>query len=348
MKYDLFFVSTSTIDTYSWNTFKSRFPLAQKIENVKSFNDISSRAFTKLFWIVWNDINIIDDSIFEFEVPQWYEHFNHVFKHGDQYNGIALCSKLHDMSSNELIYRFIVNKKEIDRVVSVSNFDIVFISYKEPNADEMYEKLKLRFPRAKRIHGVTGIHQAHIEAAKLSTTRLFWVVDGDAEIDDNFHFDYCVPAKDSNAVHVWRSINPVNGLTYGYGGVKLLPTALTLVLDVNSADMTTSISHNFKPINWISNITQFNTDPYNAWKSAFRECVKLSSKIINGQNTEETNARLNTWCTVCNDVPYSSYALAGANEGRQYGLDNINSPSALKKINDFDWLYERWCNRNLQ
>ena len=29
-------------------------------------------------------------------------------------------------------------------------YDIVFISYQEPNADEVYEDLKARFPMAKR------------------------------------------------------------------------------------------------------------------------------------------------------------------------------------------------------
>ena len=36
---------------------------------------------------------------------------------------------------------------------------------------------------------------------------------------------------------VWRSKNPVNELVYGYGGVKLLPTKLTLDMDcVNRYD----------------------------------------------------------------------------------------------------------------
>ena len=36
-------------------------------------------------------------------------------------------------------------------------YDIVFISYKEPNADEVYAKLKETYPMAKRVHGVDGI-----------------------------------------------------------------------------------------------------------------------------------------------------------------------------------------------
>ena len=51
-------------------------------------------------------------------------------------------------------------------------YDMVFISYQEPNADENWDKLKSRFPLARRVHGVKGIHQAHIEAAKKSHTHM--------------------------------------------------------------------------------------------------------------------------------------------------------------------------------
>ena len=37
-------------------------------------------------------------------------------------------------------------------------------------------------PTAKRVHGIKGIHQAHIEAAKVAKTNMFWVVDADARI----------------------------------------------------------------------------------------------------------------------------------------------------------------------
>ena len=69
-------------------------------------------------------------------------------------------------------------------------YDIVFISYEEPNADEVYAELKARFPMAKRVHGVEGIHQAHIAAAKKCFTKMFWVVDGDAKLKNEWQFDY--------------------------------------------------------------------------------------------------------------------------------------------------------------
>ena len=220
-------------------------------------------------------------------------------------------------------------------------YDIIFISYNEPNADANFARLKARFPYAQRVDGVKGIHQAHIAAAKKAFTKMFWVVDGDAEILDTFNFDYVVSDYDLENVHVWRSHNPVNGLEYGYGGVKLLPRKLTLAMDVNSADMTTSISTLFKAMPEVSNTTAFNTDPFNSWKSAFRECVKLASKSIDRQDNTETEERLRVWCEKTTDI----HAQNGAIMGRDYGLTNKDNPEALAKINDFDWLGEQFRGR---
>ena len=90
---------------------------------------------------------------------------------------------------------------------------------------------------------------------------MMWIIDGDAEVVDGFDFSYVVPECDKEAVHVWRSINPINDLEYGYGGVKLLPTELTKKVDKTKVDVNTSISTNFKVMKQISCITKFNTGP---------------------------------------------------------------------------------------
>ena len=221
-------------------------------------------------------------------------------------------------------------------------YDIVFISYQEPDADENFKKLKKRFPLAKRVHGIKGIHQAHIAAAKKCFSKMFWIVDGDAHIVDEFNFDHEVPWHQLDHVHVWRAKNAVNGLVYGYGGVKLFPRQMTVDMDISKPDMTTSISRKFKAIQELSNITAFNTDPFNTWKSAFRECCKLSSKIIDKQKDLETDKRLHTWCTRGKTKPFGKYAIRGAVEGKAYGEKHKDSPDDLRKINDFDWLQEQF------
>ena len=118
-------------------------------------------------------------------------------------------------------------------------YDIVFISYNEDLADHNYKTLCERFPIAQRVKGVKGIHKAHIEAAEVSMTKMFWVVDADAVIDKDFKFDYIPDVYDEEVVHVWASKNPINGLEYGYGGVKLFPTDMVRNASTWGLDFTT-------------------------------------------------------------------------------------------------------------
>ena len=221
-------------------------------------------------------------------------------------------------------------------------YDIVFISYNQPNADKNWELLKSRFPSAKRVDGVKGIHQAHIKAAKKCFTKMFWVVDADAQLLDNFEFAYEVDEYNLETVHVWRSQNPVNDLIYGYGGVKLLPTKLTKNMDTTKPDMTTSISSKFKAVQQVSNITSFNTDPFSAWRSGFRECAKLASKTIDRQKDNETQKRLDAWCNKGTNRPFGIDCIAGAKAGKEFGEKNKDSLQELAKINDFEWLKKQY------
>jgi len=262
---------------------------------------------------------------------------------GEYNDGVILCSKHLKISEREWTFKFVAGKKEHDILASTPKpYDVVFISYQEPDADENYENLKKKAPHAKRVHGVKGIHQAHIEAAKLCDTPMIWIVDGDATIVDDFEFDYQVPAWQHSHVHVWRSKNPINGLVYGYGGVKLFPREATINMDISKPDMTTSISDKFVAVKKISNITGFNTGEFETWKSAFRECCKLSSKTIDRQKDGETDQRLKIWCSVGRNKPFGEFAISGAKAGALYGARNKGDIQALKKINDFDWLKEQF------
>jgi hypothetical protein len=345
MKYDIFYVSNGIIDLNDWKIFKSRFPTAQKIDKLESINQITSKSFTKMFWIVWDDVVIKEEFEFNYSATKWDEQYVHVFKNGNHYNGICLFPKSMKITNKEFRYRFFINKKEIDipasdpKIIS-SNFDIVFISYKETYADNNWNNLKTRFPRSIRVSGIKGIHQAHIEAAKKVKSEMFWVVDADAKILEDFLFTYNDPEK--HTVHVWRSLNPINGLEYGYGGVKLLPTEMTLNMDLSKPDMTTSISNKFTAVPVLSNYTLFNTDPFSTWRSAFRECVKLSSKVIENQIDNETEHRLEVWCNKGLEKEFGNYSIDGAIRGKEYGNNNKNNIENLKKINDFDWLEQEF------
>jgi hypothetical protein len=337
-KYDI--IGIGNVD----ENLKNKFPHTKMLPVTATLEEIKDASSTRMFWIVWYDVIIDKNFDFSYRAATYADTKQiHAFKNGNYYDGICLFPKDVEMSQREFAYKFFANKKETGIQASLPKpYDIVFISYNEPNADENYKLLCEKFPRAKRVDKVKGIHQAHIEAAKLSTTDVFWVVDADAIVVDGFNFDHIVSTYDKETVHVWRSRNPINDLEYGYGGVKLLPKKLTLNMDITKPDMTTSISKQFNAVSIVSNITAFNTDPFSTWKSAFRECVKLSSGIIVRNKEKETLERLETWCTVGNDREFGIYAIAGANAGKLYGESNKDNPTMLNNINDFDWLKQEF------
>lgn len=223
-------------------------------------------------------------------------------------------------------------------------YDAIFLSYDEEDADDLYKSMKERFPHLKRVHGVKGIFSAHKKCAMISNTKMFYVIDADSELLPNVSLT--LKPDNEEVVYIWRCKNPVNGLTYGYGGLKLFPKK-AFYIDKKIIDVTTTVSKaGIQVINEVASITHFNTTPFHAWRSAFRECTKLSSKVIQNQNDDETEHRLDVWCTVGENELNGKYVINGANLGRAYGLTNKGNPDALAMINDYDWLRDQYNRYN--
>jgi len=318
-------------------------------ENIKLTTDIliqiAKSCPVEYFYIIATDQEIIFPKFdFSFKPEEWDKEYVHIWNNDTRIRVFNKAEVLKNPTNftDESLKNGNIKLKNIDKkIYEYPQFDIIFLSYDETDADNHFRQLRNRFPRAKRISGVKGIFEAHKAAAKLSDTSMFYVVDADAEISPTFTFDYQPTSYDRHSVHIWYSKNPVNGLEYGYGGVKLFPRKILLEYKGSSVDFTTSVSGSVKVIPEVSNITRFNTDPFSTWRSAFRECVKLSSKIITGQTDNETEERLRIWQTN-GDGEFGDFAIMGANEGREFGKENINQPEQLKLINDFNWLEKRF------
>jgi hypothetical protein len=220
--------------------------------------------------------------------------------------------------------------------VDYKNFEVVFISYNESNAEANWHRVLEAYPKAKRVHGVKGIFEAHKKAAEIVSTEMFYVVDGDAELIDNWRFDYRPNVFDYDCVHLWTSINPINDLEYGWGGIKLFPRQLLLDAKTWQVDLTTGLGK-LKYINKVSNVTRFNADEFATWRSAFRECAKLGASLQKNSSTDDEQ-RLQIWTTVGKDRPYGEYALHGASLGKRYGFYHSNNLKALQLINNYEWM----------
>jgi hypothetical protein len=224
--------------------------------------------------------------------------------------------------------------------------DVFMLTFGEPEADDNFKILQHYAPKAQRIDGVEGLLNAHKACAEASTTDYFYVVDADAVISENFQFKFepspmreAYPGvPETECVFTYRSHNPINDLIYGYGAVKLFPKKNLLATTEFKVDMTTSIGAKFKPKFEVSNITQFNTDPFNTWRSAFREGTKLASNIIDNNKQIDDAYRLEVWCTRGENRKYGEYAILGAQQGKEFGTHYKGNQSALSKINDWEWL----------
>lgn len=311
----------------------------------KVLTEIAKSCLTEYFYLIISDKEIVFTGFdFTFKPPYWDSTYMHIWNNDSKVRLFNTKEVLKNPSAftdesfqNGKIHLKNIQKKIYEYPIS----DIIFLSYDEFTADANFKKLKERFPRAKRVSGVKGIKEAHIAAAKIATTSVFYVVDADAEILPTFHFDYQPSYYDINSAHIWYARNPVNNLEYGYGGIKLFPREKVLSYNGSGIDFTTSVALGVKVIEEVANITHFDTDPFSAWRSAFRECVKLSSKTINGQLDQDTEERLKVWCTTGNGE-FGDFSVAGANEGVEFGKAHIGQPDMLRLINDFGWLENKF------
>lgn len=282
-----------------------------------------------------------------YRIPAWDQIYDHVWYLNPEYSTAPKYS-------GEKIWVWRVSAgdkshgtKDMGYVEPASgkNIDVVFISYHEPNAEENWQRLLTKAPNAKRVDGVTGILEAHKAAAELATTDLFYAVDGDAYIVDDFEFDFVPDIFERSYAHVFNSVNPINRLEYGYGGVKLLPREIVLAAQPGRTDITTSLGCNFNVVDRISNVTAFNCDAFSAWRSAFRECAKLSAGVIYNSDADENRQRIHMWQTVGSDQPYGPDAIRGAILGTTFGARFHDKPEKMLLINDREWMRKTYDKR---
>lgn len=247
--------------------------------------------------------------------------------------------------------------------LTLRDLDIVFISYDEPMADQHFDDLVARYPRARRVHGVKGFDAAHKAAARRSEGDYVITVDGDnagvdpSLLDETVHLDsvyrHCVIA--------FSALNPLNGLIYGNGGIKVWPRQLVLAMRTHeNADSQKNATEfcwdlGWYKINRLGSEVQMTRTPFQAFRGGFREGIKILTP--DGTSPREalpalplkeafrrhvwsgSAARLSIWCSVGADVDHGLFAIYGARLGAAMLLfDDLDR----KLINDYEAFQAWW------
>jgi hypothetical protein len=213
--------------------------------------------------------------------------------------------------------------------MKIVEFDIVFLSYDEPNADLHYADLCNKVPWAKRVHGVKGSDHAHKAAAELSETDWFITVDADNIVNPKF-FDLSINTSDPKIqVYGWCARNKINGLRYGNGGIKIWKKEFVLNMQTHENSKSERGQVDFCWEDGYRNFPRIYSDsiitasPYQAWRAGFREGVKMT--LLDGVKVSPQEIqqkiwwhnihRLRMWSTVGMHEENGKYAILGARMG---------------------------------
>jgi hypothetical protein len=222
---------------------------------------------------------------------------------------------------------------DFDRIVhydldyDVHLMDIIFISYDEPGAEKRYNNLKQRFPRAKWSKGVRGQTLAYMSAANLSTTDYFFAVFPKIDLVEDFDFTF-QPDRLRNPCHyIFDCYNKVIDCTYGHDGVILYNKQLVMQTTKPGLDFTMSQPVTTVPI--LSAVNRLEETPLLAWRTAFREVIKLKLQ----KPTVENNYRLKKWLA----MGKGDNAI-WVNKGALDAVDFVQQGKDPYLSYDFEWI----------
>ena len=246
----------------------------------------------------------------------------------------------------------------------VTDCDIIYLSYDEPNAEKNYADLVAKVPWAKRVHGVDGSDAAHKACARLSETERVIVIDGDNTIRPEFlkqEIEFKPETELDKSVISWGARNTINGLIYGNGGIKCWPTQLVLDMktheNAESENAKTQVDFcwdiNYIQMDSCMSDVHNNATPQQAWRAGFREGVKMG--LIEGSKADPNNFskqihwknfhRLLVWMHVGLDIKNGDWAIYGARQGCY--MTNCTDWDYLN-VRDFKWLNNYWDEHDSQ
>jgi len=237
--------------------------------------------------------------------------------------------------------------------MKITELDIIFISYDEPNAELNYADLCNKAPWAKRVHGVKGSDTAHKAAANLSETSWFITVDADNIVHQEFFNLELDTTNPIIQVYSWCGRNNINGLRYGNGGLKIWKKDFVLNMKTHEASTSDRAQVDFcwedgyKNFPVVFSDSIINSSPFQAWRAGFREGVKMT--LINGIKVPPQEIktkiwwhnlhRLRMWSTVGAHVENGLFSILGARLGTF--ITNCTDWDYVN-VRDFDYLREMY------
>jgi hypothetical protein len=227
------------------------------------------------------------------------------------------------------------NKEESIHFQNVqTKLPVFFSSNGETNAEQHWARLKSICPRAIRVDGIHNRRDMFIKCVELSENYThFFLVTAKNFVTDATVFDY-IPDESTPRAHIiFQAKNMSNKLEYGHMAIGCYNVDLVLNTPKNFGLDFTEYSKVYQIPRTVSEAYFANT-PYEAWRTAFRETVKLTLK-----ETHTAEFWLNRWLSFASGQN-SDWVLSGAKDGKEYALKYKFDNKELVKSESWNWLQE--------
>lgn len=301
----------------------------------QSIKDHYQNTPTRYFWIINRLATALPQEKFKFDFAPDYWSPPTIFTFAPD-NDIMLVPKDAGPYIYEQVYDYPHIKKLDIHATEPYVFDVVYVSNGEPDEEKHWKTIKNKAPRAKWVRGVKGRTKAYQAMANESDTDWFYACFAKSEIVSTFDFTWQPDRLKSPCHYIFNGKQIINGLEYGHGGVIMYEKNLTLATNDPGIDFTLSAKHDVVPL--LSTMVYAGETEYMAWKTAFRECIKLHQAVVI-KNDVDAKYRLKIWRTV-GETKNGVWSILGANDGVEFYDSVKGDPVQLQNSYEWEWLNE--------
>jgi len=209
-----------------------------------------------------------------------------------------------------------------------SPIDIVFMSNGESCAQENYDRL-CEVADGYEIHWVKDVEgriASAREAARVSNTDWFFSVNAKLKVDRDFDWDWQPDCMQAAKHYIFYAYNPLTDDTYGH--MATIAWNKNLVNTDTDWGLDFTMSHEHEVIPVLSGEAIYADEPWAAWRTAFREVIKL--QLDDGM---ESSLHLKKWLAA-ND----EWTAKGANDAVDFFKTSNGDMDKLLLSFDWEWL----------
>jgi len=206
--------------------------------------------------------------------------------------------------------------------------DIIFLSNGEKCAEDNYDHLvDITGEHPLRVKDINGRLAAYQECAKRVHTDWFFIVYAKLKVETSFNWEWQPDRLQKPKHYIFNAYNPITGDTYGHMGMIAFNKKLVLEHDGKGLDFSLHQAHEIVPI--LSGEASYADNEWDAWRTSFREVLKL----LSARKDVDAGERCQRWLDADDE-----WTQKGAYDAQYFYNDVHGDSTKIVLSYEWDWL----------